>query len=206
VPLDEPGSLPIQLAGKKRAEDPLEIHRRILLLVRSTPAKAKVDPSKWRAEMLIPLLLCIAPLFLCLGFCIAVVYMDLVFDLSALPYRKLKTNLSNDILNPIITYYAYVTKNPWLLIFAMFTATACLIMEVVFQLVPRWAGYSSLVLFGVVMLLGVARIIPLASRLAARKDAAEKQTLIVHSLAPYHIFVMILLLTLALMQFSTIPR
>ncbi len=156
--------------------------------------------------MLIPLLLCIAPLFLCLGFCIAVVYMDLVFDLSALPYRKLKSDLSNDVLNPIITYYAYVTKNPWLLIFVMFTATACLITEVVLQLVPRWAGYSSLILFGVVMLLGVTRIIPLASRLAARKDTAEKQTHLVRSLAPYHVFIMIALLTLALMQFSTISR
>jgi hypothetical protein len=161
---------------------------------------------KMEKEMLIPLLLCIGPLFLCLGFCVAVVYMDLVFDLSALPYKKLKSNPSPDVLNPIITYYAYVTKNPWLLIFVMFTATACLLTEVVFQLVPRWAGYASLIIFGVVQLLGVVKVIPLATRLATGKDPAEKQSLMVRSMGPYHVLIMILLLTLALMQFSLIPR
>jgi hypothetical protein len=156
--------------------------------------------------MLIPMLLCMIPLFMCLGFCIAVIYIDLVFDLSAMPYRKTNANLPDDVIDPITIYYKYVTKNPWLLIFVLTTAAACLITEVSLELVPRWAGYSSLVLLGVIMLLGVARVIPLAARLAARKDRAEKLTVWAHALGPYHLFLLLALLTLALLQFSTIPR
>jgi len=142
------------------------------------------------------------PVFLCIGFCIAVLYIDLVFDISALPYRKTKANLPKAVLDPIITYYRYIAKNPWLLIFVMLTLAISITAEIVFKLVPLWIGYSSIVLIGIVMMLGVLRVIPIAQRLASQKDTEEKQTSLVHSLFPYHIVFLIIVLSLALLQFS----
>lgn len=146
------------------------------------------------------------PLFLCIGFMIAVLYMDLVFDISALPYRKTKAPLPKHILEPITTYYRYITKNPWLLVFVILTAAVCIIAEVKFNLVPRWIGYSSMVLIGMIMLLGMLRVIPAAQRLASCKDIEEKQSSLVRSLFPCHIVLLIGVLLLAVLQFSTVQR
>ena len=77
------------------------------------------------------------PLFLCLGFMLAVLYMDLVFDISALPYRKTGTNLPKDVLDAIVIYYRYITKDPWLLIFVIFTAATCIGAQIAFHQVSR---------------------------------------------------------------------
>ena len=143
------------------------------------------------------------PLFLCIGFCIAVLYMDLVFDISALPYRKAKANLPKEVLDPIITYYRYITKNPWLLFFVLLTTAISITAEIVFKLVPDPIGYSSIALIGIVVMLGILRVIPTAQRLASGKDTEEKQTSLVHSMFPYHIVLLILVLSLALLQFSS---
>ena len=143
------------------------------------------------------------PLFLSIGFFIAVLYMDLVFDVSALPYRKTGSKLPKEILDPIVLYYRYITKNPWLLIFVMLVAATSIIAEVVFMMVPKWIGYSSLVMFATIMLLAVLRVIPCAQRLASGKDVEEKQTRLVHGLFPYHILMLILVLSLALLQYRS---
>ncbi len=142
-------------------------------------------------------------LFFCLGFCIAIVYIDLVFDVSALPYRKTKTALPVDVLTPITTYYRYVTRNPWLLIFVMTVVLTCIVVEVRFRLAPLWVGYSSLAIFGVTAVLAVARVIPGAQRLASGKEGVEKQTRLAHSLFSYHLMFLILILALAILQSGT---
>ncbi len=144
------------------------------------------------------------PVFLCIGFMIAVLYMDLVFDISALPYRKTGSNLPKEILEAIATYYRYVTRNPSLLVFVLLTAAACILKELNMQRVPQWAGYLSAVLMATVMLLGMLKVIPTAQRLASGKDTEEKQTRLVHSLFPYHILLLILVLSLAMVQFRSI--
>ena len=65
------------------------------------------------------------PLFLCIGFEIAVLYMDLVFDLSALPYRHTRAVLPGEVMGPIATYYRYITRNPYLLMFVLLTTAVC---------------------------------------------------------------------------------
>ena len=136
---------------------------------------------------------------------IAVLYTDLVFDISALPHRYTKANLPKEVLDPIIFYYRYITKNPSLLIFVLLTAATCIIAEIVYKMVPAWVGYSSAALMATVMSLGMLKVIPAAQRLAARKDTEERQTGLVHSLFPYHILLLILVLSLTYLQFSAAP-
>lgn len=143
-------------------------------------------------------------LFLCLGFCLAIIYIDLVFDVSALPYRKTNTVLPASVLTPITTYYRYVTKNPWLLFFVMSAALTCIVAEILFRLVPPWVGYSSLVIFGMIALLATAKVIPGAQRLASGKETVEKQTKLAHSLVFYHLVFLVLVLSLALLQSGAI--
>ncbi len=148
----------------------------------------------------------VIPLFLCIGFFIAVAYMDLVFDISALPYRKSKASLPGEVLDPIVTYYRYITKNPWLLVFCMVTATVCVIVQIRYHQVPAMVGYVSISMIGVILLFASLRVIPTAQRLASRKDPEDRQTRLIHSLFPSHIVILILVLSLALIQFNAATR
>ena len=139
-------------------------------------------------------------LFFCLGFCLAIAYLDLVFDVSALPYRKTHTALPAEVLTPITTYYRYVTRNPWLLIFVMSVVLICIVAEVRLRLAEPWVGYASLVIFGIIALLAVARVIPAAQRLASGKESVETQTALVRGLVSYHLVFLVLILALALLQ------
>jgi hypothetical protein len=107
---------------------------------------------------------------------------------------------------PIVMYYKYITRNPWLLIFVMMVTAVSIIAEIVFHMVPIWVGYSSIVLFAIVMLLSVLMVIPGEQRLASGRDIEDKQTKLAHSFLPYHILILILVLSLALLQFHTVPR
>jgi hypothetical protein len=142
-------------------------------------------------------------LFLCLGFMIAVLYIDLQFDILALPHRRTTGPLSADVLEPIASYYRCITKNPYLLMFVMATTLICLIAEVKYDLVPRWAGYASLFLMALSMSVGTFKVIPTAQRLAAGKESVDEQTRMVHSIFPFHIVLLISILLLAAVQFST---
>ncbi len=131
------------------------------------------------------------PLFFCLGFMFAVLYIDMVFDVSARGHRHTGKPLPPDVLEPIVTYYRYITKNPFLLIGILTTALASIIAEIRYALVPAWAGYASLALILLTMLTGVLKIIPQAQRLAAGKDSIEQQTTLVHGLLPFHTVMMV---------------
>jgi hypothetical protein len=142
------------------------------------------------------------PLFFCLGFCIAIIYIDLVFDVSAVPHRK-SIALPENVLTPIRTYYRYVTRNPWLLIFVMSVVLLCIVTQIRFRLTPSWVGYSSLVIFGIIALLSIARVIPGAQRLASGNENSEEQSKLAHGLVFYHLVFLVLVLVLVLLQSGT---
>jgi hypothetical protein len=146
------------------------------------------------------------PLFLCIGFMLAVLYIDLVFDMSALPYRKNKAALPREVLDSITNYYSHITRNPWLLIFVMTTSATCIVWEIVYDLVPPRIGYSSVVLFGALMLISMLKVIPAAQRLASGKESMERQVRLVHSLFPYHVLLLIAVIALTLLQFSVVAE
>ena len=142
-------------------------------------------------------------LFLCIGFMIAVLYIDLMFDVSAVPYRHTKAALPKAVLEPIIHYYGRITQNPYLLMFVMLTATVCLVAETVYDLAPRWVAYSSLFLMGLSMMLGSLKVIPTAQRLGSGNDPEDRQTGLIHSMFPFHVVLLINVLLLAAIQSST---
>ena len=144
------------------------------------------------------------PLFLCFGFMLAVLYIDIAFDLSALPYRKDKASLPEEVLYSITNYYRRITSNPWLLVFVMTTTATCIIWEIVYILVPPRIGYCSLTLFVAVMLISMFKVIPAAQRLGSGKESHEEQVRLVHSLFPYHVMILIGIISLTLLQFSTV--
>ena len=140
--------------------------------------------------------------FVCVGFMLAVLYIDLMFDVTAVPYRRTGTTLPKEVLEPITRYYGRITQNPYVLMFVMLTTTVCLVAEVVYDLVPRWVGYTSLVLMGLAMLAGAGKVIPTAQRLASGKDPEDTQTRLIHSMFPAHAFLLICILLLAAIQLS----
>lgn len=141
-------------------------------------------------------------LFLCIGFMLAVLYIDLMFDVSAFPHRRAGTTLPAEVLDPITHYYGRITRNPYVLMFVMLTATACLVAEILYGPVTRSAAYASLALMAVAMLTGTFKVIPTAQRLAAGRDAADTQTALVHSMLPFHLLLLVCILSLAAIQFG----
>ncbi len=141
-------------------------------------------------------------LFLCIGFMLAVLYIDLMFDVMAVPHRRTGKTLPKEVLDPITRYYGRITQNPYVLMFVMLTTTICLVMEIVYDLAPRWAAYSSLVLMGLAVVAGTAKVIPTAQRLASGKDPEDRQTGLIHSMFPSHVFLLICILLLTAIQFS----
>jgi len=148
------------------------------------------------------MLLLMATMFLCIGFEIAILYIDLQFDMLALPHRKSGGLVPEHVLAQFTTYYGVVTKNPYLLMFVLMTTLIGIIVENVYSLVPPWAGYSSLVLILLAMGGGIIKVIPSAQRLAADKDTLEDRSRMVYLMFPAHFFILICILLLAVAQSS----
>ena len=146
------------------------------------------------------------PLFTCVGFMLAVLYIDLHFDISALAFRKNKASVPKEVLDSISSYYKRVTSNPWLLVFVMTTTVICVVWEIVYELVPPRVGYGSLILFAILMVIGMVKVIPAAQRLGSGKAGDEERIKLVHSLFPYHMIFLVIIATLTLLHLSTIER
>ena len=142
-----------------------------------------------------------APVFIGLGFMIAILYIDLQFDLLGVPYRTSGKQVPAGVLGQVATYYSVITKNPYLLMFVMMTTLACIVAQIIYGLVPTWAGYTSLVLMLAAMGGGVVKVIPTAQRLATDKDSMEERSRMVKGMFPSHVFLLLCILTLAAVQF-----
>jgi hypothetical protein len=140
-------------------------------------------------------------LFLCLGFMMAVLYIDLMFDVSAVQYRGTNAPLPREVLDPITHYYGRITQNPYVLMFVMLTTTLCIGAQIVYALAPRWVGYSSLFLMGLSMITGTLKVIPTAQRLGSAKDSEEVRTRMVHGMLPAHLVLLVNILLLTSIQF-----
>jgi hypothetical protein len=140
-------------------------------------------------------------LFLCLGFMMAVLYIDLMFDVSAAPYRKSNAPLPKAVLDPITHYYGRITQNPYVLMFVMLTTTLCIGSEILYNSAPRWAAYSSLFLMGLSMITGTLKVIPTAQRLGAGTDPEDVRTRMIHGMLPFHLILMVNIIALTAIQF-----
>jgi len=140
-------------------------------------------------------------LFACIGFLIAILWTDLVFDSSVLPYRGKNELLPEEVLSTTSHYYRRVTYKPYALFVIMAAMLTVIIQQIVQNLVPAWVGWSSLLLFLVPTGYASVYIIPMAGRLGSRTDTIEKQSELARSLFNAHVFCLILIVLLAAVQF-----
>jgi hypothetical protein len=123
------------------------------------------------------------------GFLLAVLWMDLMFDVQVL--RDRHDPLSERTLASIAAYYARVTTaaRPMnrLIAAVMLATTAAAIVEIAEGRHPAWVAWASLVLLLVPVLLAGGRIVPAAVRLGSRTDPPQRQSELARAICREHI-------------------
>lgn len=135
----------------------------------------------------------IAPSILtaCGGFLLAVLWMDLMFDVQVLRHRQGGAELPESVLASIAAYYRRVTTDAWpmgrLIGGVMLTGVVTLVVQIALGHEPRWLAPVSLLLCGGPILLALVRVYPNAVRLAARSDAAPRQSALARCICRDHL-------------------
>jgi hypothetical protein len=134
----------------------------------------------------------VEPLILsaCGGFLLAVLWMDLMFDVQVLRHRS--AELPEPVLSSIAAYYRRVTTtaSPMGHVIAVVMLTAIVTLATQVARGPgqrRLALVSLLLSAGPVTLVGV-RTVPNAMRLGTRSDAALRQSALARSICRDHLF------------------
>jgi len=125
----------------------------------------------------------------CGGFLLAVLWMDLMFDVQVL--RQRRGVLPEAVLDSIAAYYRRVTReaSPMgrLVGLVMAAAIATALAGLLLGGEPRWAGWISLLLCAPPVLLAQTRIFPAAARLASQQDTPETQTRLAREICRDHL-------------------
>ena len=137
----------------------------------------------------------------CGGFLIAVLWMDLMFDVQVL--RKREEALPEPVLDSIAAYYRRVTTeaSPMGRLVAVVMAVG--VATVFVQLVrgpARWLSALSLLLLLPPLLLAQLRIFPAAARLGARRDPRDVQTRLARAICRDHLFCLAAMLLFTALQ------
>ncbi len=114
-----------------------------------------------------------------------------MFDVQALRHRQRGAELPESVLASIATYYRRVTTDAWpmgrLIGGVMLTTVVTLAIQIALGHEPRWLAPASLLLCGGPILLALVRVHPNAVRLAARSDAAPRQSALARSIGRDHL-------------------
>jgi hypothetical protein len=133
-----------------------------------------------------------AILILCGGFLLAVLWMDLMFDVQVLRYRDTAGELPEEILSSIAAYYRRVTTQARPMNYAVSGMMVVLVTALLGQVIggnqQRWVGLASLPFCGAPILLAGLRVVPNAVRLGARVDSAAEQSRLARAICSDHLF------------------
>ena len=125
------------------------------------------------------------------GFLLAVLWMDLIFDVQVLKYRNSGHDLPEPVLASIAGYYhrATTTSRPMsqLIAIVMLIVLAALASETLCGRDPVWFLAASAVLAGGPILLALTRTVPNAVRLGRRVDSPARQTRLAGSICRDHL-------------------
>lgn len=138
--------------------------------------------------------------FLCIGFVLAVGWIDLKFDALALPYRNKPGLLPEEVLTRMTSFFGTITGRPIVFLTALTVIVTTLILEIVQATVPAWIAWTSLVLFGAAMTLITVVIVPAARRFGRRDGTLEEQSKIGRALFWWHCTGFSLVSLMALLQ------
>jgi hypothetical protein len=138
-----------------------------------------------------------------LGFLLAVLWFDLMFDVQALRHRS-AAELPAGVLASISGYYARVTTaaRPMnSLVAAVMVATiAAIVVELVRDDVADWVAAASLVLTLLAVGIAGVRTVPNARRLGARRDDVAGQSRLARSILSDHLICLAAIATVLVLQ------
>jgi hypothetical protein len=143
----------------------------------------------------------------CGGFLLAVLWMDLLFDVQVLRHRH-DAELPGPVLASIAAYYARVTTGARPLGHAVGAVMGTLLVVLVWEIVrgrePRWIPLASLALAGGPVLLAFARVLPNAVRLGARSDPPARQSALARAICRDHLLCLAGMLAFVVLQLAVV--
>ncbi len=127
----------------------------------------------------------------CSGFLLAVLWMDLIFDVQVFQYRSAGEELPEPILASIAGYYrrATTTSRPMshLIAVVMLILLAALGFQAARGHDPAWLLATSAALAGAPMVLALTHTVPSAVRLGHRADGPAEQTRLARAICRDHL-------------------
>ena len=146
----------------------------------------------------------------CGGFLLAVLWMDLMFDVQVLRYPRPTRELPENVLGSIAAYYRRATTDArpmtHLITVVMLIGIATLLVQAFTSDGPRWPAFASLALAGGPIGLAAVRIVPNAIRLGARTDSAQQQTELARSICRDHLLCLASVAAFLAVQLSAATR
>jgi hypothetical protein len=125
------------------------------------------------------------------GFLLAVIWMDLLFDVQVLRHRGREGALPEDVLASIAAYYRRATTESRPMSHLVGAVMAIGIGGAALELVrgtgPRSLALASLLLVTGPAALAVRRVLPNAVRLGARSDPPERQSVLARAICRDHL-------------------
>lgn len=138
----------------------------------------------------------------CAGFLVAVLWMDLMFDVQVLRHRGAGGELPEPVLASIAGYYRRVTTDAWpmsYLIAAVMLAGVAAVLALVSR-GPLLAGAVSVVLLAGPVALAAIRVVPNAVRLGSRADPPAVQSALARGICRDHLLCLASVLAFVALQ------
>ncbi|MBV8929223.1 MAG: hypothetical protein JO152_08880 [Mycobacteriaceae bacterium] len=139
----------------------------------------------------------------CGGFLLAVLWMDLIFDVQVLAHRKAGNELPEAVLASIANYYhrATTTSRPmsWLIAGVMVILLSTLALHGVRGTGPSWVDITTAALAAGPILLALAHTVPRAVRLGNRAGDVAEQTRLARVICREHLVCTALMLAFLLL-------
>ena len=141
----------------------------------------------------------------CAGFLLAVLWMDLMFDVQVRRHAG-EPGLPAPVRESIATYYRRVTTQAQpmgrLIALVMVVLLVALVVQLVREEVPVWIGVASLACAGSAIALAGARVVPRAVRLGSAVDPPTVQDRLARSIWRDHLACLAAIATLLALQLS----
>lgn len=140
-----------------------------------------------------------------LGFLIAVLWFDLMFDVQVVAHRR-EPQVPDDVVASISAYYRRVTTDASpmgrLVALVMVVLLVLLVAQTLSDGTPGWVSALSLVGAGAAVVLGLARVVPNAVRLGAGADSSETLSTLSRAVFREHVLFLALIVTVLAVQLA----
>ena len=145
----------------------------------------------------------------CGGFLLAVLWMDLLFDVQVLRAPRARRELPEPVLASIAAYYRRATTEARPMGHLIGAVMALGIAGSAAQLAlgePRWLGAAALALALPPILLAVLRVYPNAVRLGGRADSAAEQSALARAICRDHLLCLAAILAFLALELGAAAR